>query len=701
MNRDSLTLADVARFPRPGTVTPSHFSFTPGGDGLTFLDGADGSLVRELFHVDLATGLRRRLVGLSDVGGLEERAVSPAEALLRERLRRRETGITDYRWAAQAPVMVLPQGGVLRIWQAGALREVALGDPTAELTPDGRTLVYTRDGALYAQKVDERSPETRLAFEEGRACGVAEYVAQEEMHRYDGFWISPDGAQVAYTEVDDAHIPALSIPRYAGPPGAAEVHRYPFAGAANARVRLWVVPIDGGRPRPVSLPPFEYLARVMWTGPQSLLVQLQPRDQRSLDLLAIDLSNDGCRLLRQERSSCWVNLHDDARVLGPRELLWSTEDSGHRHLVVLGPDGAVVRRLTEGAWAVDRVVGVAAAWVYFLAGKDDPTERQLYRVPVRGGAIERNTEKAGFVSAIVHPAGEALVVVTESGTEPPAVHLSRRDQPLLRLQAAATGIDLPAPERFTFPSRDGVTLHGALHRPAGPGPWPLVVSVYGGPHVQVVQNTWAATVDLRAQHLAARGYAVLRVDNRGSARRGLDFEGAIYRRMGTVEIDDQVDGVRHLIAQGLVDPARVGVYGWSYGGYASLLCLARAPELFRAAVSGAPVTEWEGYDTHYTERYMATPAENPEGYAGGSVIAQVGQIRGRLLLVHGLVDENVHFRHAARLIDAMVKAGVEHELLLFPDERHMPRSERDRAMMEARLLRFFDEALAAGAPQGA
>jgi dipeptidyl-peptidase-4 len=171
--------------------------------------------------------------------------------------------------------------------------------------------------------------------------------------------------------------------------------------------------------------------------------------------------------------------------------------------------------------------------------------------------------------------------------------------------------------------------------------------------------------------------------------------------MGTVEIDDQVDGVRHLIAQGLVDPARVGVYGWSYGGYASLLCLARAPELFRAAVSGAPVTEWEGYDTHYTERYMATPAENPEGYAGGSVIAQVGQIRGRLLLVHGLVDENVHFRHAARLIDAMVKAGVEHELLLFPDERHMPRSERDRAMMEARLLRFFDEALAARAPQGA
>ena len=701
MNRDSLTLADVARFPRPGTVTPSHFSFTPDGQGLTFLDGADGSLVRELFEVNLKTGARRRLVGLAEVGGLEERDVSPAEALLRERLRRRETGITDYRWAAQVRVMVLPQGGRLRIWREGALCDRAAGDPTAELTPDGRTLLYTRGGALFACEVEGDGPERCLAQADGRTCGEAEYVAQEEMHRYEGFWISPDGAQVAYAEVDDAHIPALSIPRYAGPPGAAELHRYPFAGAANAVVRLWVVPVAGGPAQPVALPAFEYLARVCWSGVDTLLVQLQPRDQRSLELWEVPLSGAPPRLLRREQSPCWVNLHDDLRVLGQGRLLWSTEDSGFRHLVVLGPTGAVERRLTAGAWAVDRVVGVAAGWVYFLAGKDDPTERLLYRVPLRGGAIERIAEPAGFVSAVLHPPSESLVVLCESSTAPPSVQLLRRDQPPLQLQAAATGVDLPAPDRFTFAARDGATLHGALHRPAGPGPWPLLVSVYGGPHVQVVQNTWAATVDLRAQHLAARGYAVLRVDNRGSARRGLAFEGAIYRQMGTVEIDDQVDGVRHLVGQGLVDPTRVGVYGWSYGGYASLLCLARAPEVFAAAVAGAPVTEWEGYDTHYTERYMSTPAENAEGYAGGSVIAQVEQIRGRLLLVHGLIDENVHFRHAARLIDAMVKAGVAHELLLFPDERHMPRSERDRAMLEARLLAFFDEALGGGAATGA
>ena len=196
------------------------------------------------------------------------------------------------------------------------------------------------------------------------------------------------------------------------------------------------------------------------------------------------------------------------------------------------------------------------------------------------------------------------------------------------------------------------------------------------------------------QWLRQQGYAVLKVDNRGAARRGLAFESALCRRMGTIEVDDQVDGVRHVVAMGVADPSRVGIYGWSYGGYMSLLCLYRAPDVFRAAVSGAPVTEWEGYDTHYTERYMRTPAENPDGYRDGSVLTHL-KPAGKLLLVHGLIDENVHFRHAARLMDALVKKGLPHELLLFPDERHMPRSEHDRAMLEDRLLAFFDANLRA------
>jgi dipeptidyl-peptidase-4 len=208
-----------------------------------------------------------------------------------------------------------------------------------------------------------------------------------------------------------------------------------------------------------------------------------------------------------------------------------------------------------------------------------------------------------------------------------------------------------------------------------------------------VVNSWLMTQGMRAQYLRSQGFLVFILDNRGSARRGLAFEGAIKHDMGHHEVKDQVDGVRWLVAQGLADPQRVGIYGWSYGGYMAAMALARAPETFRAAVAGAPVSHWDGYDTHYTERYMGKPATNPQGYARSSVTAHVGGIAGRLLLVHGLIDENVHFRHTARLINALIRARIPYELMLFPDERHMPRRLEDRVFMEARIRDFFLAAL--------
>jgi len=238
-------------------------------------------------------------------------------------------------------------------------------------------------------------------------------------------------------------------------------------------------------------------------------------------------------------------------------------------------------------------------------------------------------------------------------------------------------------------------LHAALYVPDpavyGPGPHPTVVSCYGGPHVQFVANAWpSATADMRAQFLRSQGYAVLKVDNRGSDRRGLAFESSIQGRLGSLEVDDQVAAVHYAVREGISDPDRVGIYGWSYGGYLSAMCLAKAPQVFRCAVAGAPVTSWDGYDTHYTERYMdGTPAQRPEAYAEASVMSHVSKIQGALMLVHGLVDENVHFRHSARLAQAMVDAQKSHELLCFPNERHSPRSLKDRTYMEQRVFAFL------------
>lgn len=265
-----------------------------------------------------------------------------------------------------------------------------------------------------------------------------------------------------------------------------------------------------------------------------------------------------------------------------------------------------------------------------------------------------------------------------------------------KLMASSTDsiAHLPAPELMDFPSSDGTeTLHAALYRPDarihGPGPYPLICAVYGGPHVQRVNRSWSQCADMRAQRLRSLGFCVVKCDNRGSSRRGLAFESAISRRLGRLEVLDQVAVVRQLTVRGVADPTRVGIYGWSYGGYLSTMCLCRAPDVFHVAVGGAPVTSWDGYDTHYTERYMGLPSENPNGYRESAVFDHVPNMRGKLLLVHGLIDENVHFRHTARLINRLIAAGKDYDLLLFPDERHSPRRLRDRIYMEQRISDYF------------
>ena len=265
--------------------------------------------------------------------------------------------------------------------------------------------------------------------------------------------------------------------------------------------------------------------------------------------------------------------------------------------------------------------------------------------------------------------------------------------------------NLPAPELMTFPSSDGTeSLHAALYRPDarihGPGPYPLICAVYGGPHVQRVNRSWSQCADMRAQRLRSLGFCVVKCDNRGSSRRGLAFESAISRRLGRLEVLDQVAVVRQLSMRGIADPTRVGIYGWSYGGYLAAMCLCRAPDVFHVAVAGAPVTSWDGYDTHYTERYMGLPSENPSGYRESAVFDHVPNMRGKLLLVHGLIDENVHFRHTARLINRLIAAGKDYDLLLFPDERHSPRRLRDRIYMEQRISDYFLKHLSSSTASG-
>jgi len=316
-----------------------------------------------------------------------------------------------------------------------------------------------------------------------------------------------------------------------------------------------------------------------------------------------------------------------------------------------------------------------------------------------GTGLRQVTSRPGMHTVVLDHEHRTFVDMYSSPDAPTVISLRtlKDDSEIREIFAAKDDriakLDLRAPELTTLTTRDGTELHGAVYKPDptrfGEGPYPTMISVYGGPHAQRVSMSWGMTIDMRAQALRDRGYLVFKLDNRGSARRGLAFEGAIKHDMGNLEIKDQVEGVQWLVAKGLCDPNRVGIYGWSYGGYMSAMALLRAPETFKVGIAGAPVTHWDGYDTHYTERYMGTPQTNPSGYEASSVMKHVDKLEGHLMLVHGLIDENVHFRHTARLIQALIKAKKDYELLMFPNERHMPRALEDRVYMEARIFDYI------------
>jgi dipeptidyl-peptidase-4 len=710
--QSALTPEDVATYPLPGTATPGDFAFSPDDRLITYLYSPDESLTRQLYALDPETGAQRLLVAPPGGGTTEER-VSLEEALRRERQRQRALGVAQYAWARHANRLLIPLSGAVFVQdgEGAPLREIVPTGPHPALdpqfSPDGASVAYVQDAELFVIFAGGGAARqlTDGARGTGKTHGLAEYIAQEEMGRSHGFWWSPDSQQIAFTEVDETHIPVYRITHQgkdATGEGAQEDHRYPFAGMPNAKVRLGVVAADGGAPVWMDLgaEDDQYLARVDWFPDGTLTAQIENRGQTALDLVRFDLRTGAQTRLLRETSAVWVNLHDLLRPLNDGGFLWASEHTGFQHLYRYDRGGNRLNAITHGEWMVDGIAGVdeANGLVYVTGTRDGPTERHLYAVSLDGGEPRRITDAPGMHAVITDHALRRFVDVHHNTETPPTVTLrALSDGATIRTMYNTTDpriarLGLQPPELVTLQSRDGETLYGAIYRPParfGAGPFPTIVSVYGGPHAQRVQNSWGMTVDMRAQYLRENGFLVFVLDNRGSARRGLAFESRITHDMGNLEVRDQVDGVRWLVDQGIADPERVGIYGWSYGGYMSAMSLARAPETFKVAVAGAPVTHFDGYDTHYTERYMGTPQSNPQGYAESSVMHHVPTMAGKLLIVHGLIDENVHFRHTARLINALIRARKPYDLLLFPDERHMPRKIEDRVFMEEQIRDYF------------
>ncbi|WP_425463195.1 DPP IV N-terminal domain-containing protein [Luteimonas wenzhouensis] len=683
----------------------------PDGSRVTFLRGRDDDRNRlDLWEYHVASGQTRMLVD-SSVALPGEETLSDEEKARRERQRIAGlSGIVDYQWSPDSKRLLFPLGGELYLYDlerggADAVRKLTSGEGFAtdpKISPRGGFVSFIRARDLWVIDL-ATGRQLRLTSDASDtvANGVAEFVADEEMDRHTGYWWAPDDSAIAFARIDESPVPLVR--RYEVYADRTEVveQRYPAAGEANVRIQLGVIaPRAGARPKWIDLGPDPdiYLARVDWRDPQRLTFQRQSRDQQRLDLVEADLATGRQRILVTETADTWVPLHNSLRFLADGRFIWSSERSGYQHLYLASEDGSRLEPITSGPWPVDELLAVdqARGLVYFSAGARAvegaapdaaATQRHVHVVPLEGGRVRTLSREDGVHNASFARNASVYVDSWSSTTTPPQVVLHDADGRLIA-NLLPNDLDDPAhpyapyraahlPTEFgTLTAADGTTpLHYSLIRPAGFDPsrkYPVVVHVYGGPAAQTVLDAWPGRSDaFFNQYLAQQGYVVFSLDNRGTPRRGREFGGALYGRQGTVEVDDQRKGVEWLRAQPWVDGDRIGVHGWSNGGYMTLMLLARAPDDYACGIAGAPVTDWALYDTHYTERYMGLPDANPDGYAAARVLAHSASIRpGALLLVHGMADDNVLFSNSTALMSDLQARGTPFELMTYPGAKH-------------------------------
>lgn len=706
--------------------------FSPDGRYVAYLQGkADNKDQLDLWAFDVRTGKARLLVDSRAVVGDEER-LSPEEEARRERQRTASLrGIVEYEFSSDGKRLLIPLGGEIYLYDLAAksnpvrrLTTSASYETDARFSPRGSFVSFIRDQDLFI--VDLRTGEERALTSDGEGLvqnGVAEFIAQEEMERNTGYWWSPDEKRIAFTRIDDA--PVQEIERFEINAEGARMfrQRYPAAGAANTHVELKILELATSRVTPVDLALGDgYLARVNWfQDSQRLAVQRQTRDQKRLELVKVDAASGAVSVLLTETSPHWVELNNDLKFLDQRPaFIWSSRRTGYKHLYLYDLDGKLIRPLTAGEWMVvgDAESGLvdvdeSKGLVYFLANEVSPLERHLYATSLDTSEpqnVRRITRESGWHDAKLAPGGAAYLDQWSSPEQPPTASLRALDgslqhwlsrNPLDTTHPYHPFLSRHVKEEFgSVPASDGQLLYYRLIKPADMQSgkrYPVIVDVYGGPHFQHVRKEWMggprAPQGYFRQVLAQHGYVVFSLDNRGSAFRGNAFEATVAGRFGKFEIEDQLRGVEFLKSQEFVDPERIGVMGWSYGGYMTLKALTTT-NAFKAGVSGAPVTDWSLYDTHYTERYISTPAANPTGYRDGGVLHDATSLNGTLLLVHGMADDNVLFTHSTVLMQQLQARAQPFELMTYPGGKHgLTRMPHQGPHFYKTVLRFFEREL--------
>jgi dipeptidyl-peptidase-4 len=665
---------------------------TPDGKAVLFLRSEPKKPKVSLFEFDVATGKTKELLTPEALLKGAEEHLTPEEKARRERQRVSVGGFSDYQLTEDGTKILLSLSGKLYVYDRAASKatELATGKGTLldpQFSRDGSKIAYVldHDVFVYDLATNKESAVTK-GGSEVKTHGLAEFVAQEEMSRFSGFWWSPDGKHIAYEEADHTGVEQWFVADPTKPDQKPLPQYYPRPGKKNVAVRLGIVPVGGGETVWVDwdVKKYEYLAAVRWDKELPLTIQVQDRKQQQLMLLKVDPATGKTRKLLEEKDSAWINLRPLVPLPGyfsvgnSRSFVWlgSGKHEGDVQLSLDDDDLSEVLVPSEaGVSELVATISVPFTTSLIYKASTDPTQQHVYLRSI--GGTDRNpvplSTKAGVHSAIFPKSDRIYVMTSTSLDSMPQAIVHKPDRakiaPLLSVAIEPGFVPNVTIEKIG----DGEGFYTAVIRPHGFDPkkkYPVVLDVYGGPHhlsVTQAMRTW-----LLPQWLADQGFIVVAIDNRGTPGRGRDWERAIYQKFATVPLEDQIKGLKALGAKHPeMDLDRVGIVGWSFGGYMSALAVLKAPDVFKAAVAGAPVTDWEDYDTHYTERYLGLLPESQKAYDEANLVKMADKLTRPLLLVHGTADDNVYFRHTLKLTDALFRAGKDFEVLPLPSLTHM------------------------------
>jgi dipeptidyl-peptidase-4 len=652
--------------------------------GFTYLVPNQDSKLYDLYHYDISSG--------------EKKLLLEGSSLLFEG---KPIEMRTHEWSKDENYLLLT-GKLKRIWRHSRQSKVYVLDrKTGEMkslaeknsrvqnpkfSADGNMVGYTLDNNLYV--VDLISGVSKALTTDGNADilnGIFDWVYEEEFGTADAWKWSPDGKKIAFWRSDQTHIKSFNylldqLPLYN------EVHmvKYPKVGTKNSIVKIGVVNVNDGSTTWMDIGDEEdiYIPRIKWTkDPNLLSITRLNRKQNKMELLLADVTTGKTNLVVTDKSEAWIDVTDDLYFLkNKNRFIWTSEKSGFRHIYLYNFDGTELKQLTSGRWEVSKIVKLdnKNGWVFFEGKKESPLENHIYRVKLDGSKLEKISIEPGWHNAKLSKEFKYYLDFYSDIYTPPQVNLYKSDGKTIRVVDASTisGLSdykLNYPEFLSVKTTDGVELNASIIKPADFDPnrkYPVIVYGYGGPGSQRVTNSWQGDRGLWHQMMAGKGFVIFSIDNRGTGGRGADFKHLAYEDISKWVVRDQIEGAKYLASLPYVDASRIGVWGWSGGGYLTCNLLTRGADYFKTGVAVAPVSDFKNYDTIWTERYMGLLGENSEGYENANVLKYAHLLKGKLMLVHGSGDDNVHMQNSIQLAEKLIELNIPVDLMIYPNKDH-------------------------------